>query len=90
MQSAKVNLANHKITRISTNLFYQTLRKFDQNASRKEKLYQKNLFFILTQVSVFLKKDMINVMSNEPKFMLLSLHSEKVVKFGLWTLHKWI
>jgi hypothetical protein len=59
---------NHKITQISTNLFYQTLRKFDQQtfrksltknaaqAARKEKLYQKNLFFILTQVSVFLKK----------------------------------
>jgi len=47
MQSAKVNLANHKITRISTNLFYQTLRKFDQNASQKEKLYQKNICVFL-------------------------------------------
>ncbi len=39
---------NHKITQIYTNLFYQTLRKFDQNASRKEKLYQKNFFSFST------------------------------------------
>jgi len=61
VQSAKVNLANHKITRISTNLFYQTLRKFDQNASQKEKLYQKNIcVFLLAQAKFsFCKKEKV-------------------------------
>ena len=40
---------------LSTNLFFQTLGKFNQNASQKEKLYQKNILFLSTG-SFFRKK----------------------------------
>jgi len=35
-------LRSKKGSFLSTNLFFQTLGKFNQNASQEEKLYQKN------------------------------------------------
>ena len=44
----------------STNLFFQTFLKFNQNASQKEKLYQKNYAFLAQVLSLerkcFIKK----------------------------------